>query len=36
MPALEFAAGLSPVLATVCGNPRTASLDVKSARKRTG
>jgi phospholipid/cholesterol/gamma-HCH transport system substrate-binding protein len=34
MPALEFAAGLSPVLAGVCNNPATASLDVKRARKR--
>jgi phospholipid/cholesterol/gamma-HCH transport system substrate-binding protein len=34
MPALEFAAGLSPLLATLCGNPQTASVDVTRARKR--
>ncbi|MBI5104118.1 MAG: MCE family protein [Solirubrobacterales bacterium] len=33
-PALEFAAGLSPILATLCGNPQTASLDVAKARRR--
>jgi phospholipid/cholesterol/gamma-HCH transport system substrate-binding protein len=34
MPALEFAAGLSPLLATLCRNPQTASLDLSRARKR--
>jgi hypothetical protein len=34
MPALEFAAGLSPLLATLCGNPQTASVDLQRARKR--
>ena len=28
MPQLEFALGLSPLLATVCKNPTTTSLDV--------
>jgi phospholipid/cholesterol/gamma-HCH transport system substrate-binding protein len=30
-PALEFALGLSPVLATVCKNPTTSSIDVAKA-----
>jgi phospholipid/cholesterol/gamma-HCH transport system substrate-binding protein len=33
MPPLEFAAGLSPVLATVCDNPITASTSIAKARK---
>ena len=29
-PQLEFAMGLSPVLATACGNPDTASTDLST------
>ena len=35
MPALEFAAGLSPILATLCGNPSTRSIDGKRAIRAT-
>ena len=35
MPALEFAAGLSPILATLCGNPSTRSIDGKRALRVT-
>jgi phospholipid/cholesterol/gamma-HCH transport system substrate-binding protein len=31
LPALEFAMNLSPVLATICGNPATTSLSAKRA-----
>ena len=33
-PALEFIENLSPVLATVCGNPQTASVDLQEVRRR--
>ena len=36
MPQLEFALGLSPLLATVCGNPATRSLSVKRALRANG
>ena len=35
-PALEFALGLSPLLATVCKNPDTASLSVTKSLKALG
>ncbi len=34
-PELEFAAGLSPLLATACGDPATPSIDLPLARKTT-
>ena len=35
-PQLEFALGLSPLLATVCSNPDTTSLDVTKSLSRLG
>jgi len=35
-PQLEFALGLSPLLATVCSNPNTASLSVEKSLKALG
>ncbi len=35
-PQLEFLMNLSPVLATVCGNPETSSLDIEKALKVKG
>ena len=36
LPQAEFALGLSPLLATVCKNPTTSSLNLTRALRRTG
>jgi hypothetical protein len=36
VPQLEFALGLSPLLATVCSNPTTRSLSVKRSVRANG